>query len=98
MDKLGQGFTSANSLEKVDIGDSSSPRLTFVNKNLKSNSMEKMIGLLHEFADCFTWSYSEMSCLSRELVEHQLPFKPRFLAIQAKTMTISSGFMPNDQG
>ena len=33
-DKLGQGFTSADPLEKVDLGDGTIPRLTFVNKNL----------------------------------------------------------------
>ena len=33
MDKLGQGFTSADSLEKVDLGDGTIPRPTFVNKN-----------------------------------------------------------------
>ena len=34
MDKLGQGFMSADPLEKVDIGDGSIPRPTFVNANL----------------------------------------------------------------
>ena len=33
-DKLGQGFMSADPLEKVDIGDGSIPRPTFVNANL----------------------------------------------------------------
>ena len=32
MDKLGQGFTSADPLEEVDIGDRSVPRPMFVNK------------------------------------------------------------------
>ena len=35
MDKLGQGFTSADPLEKIDIGDGSVPKPTFINKNLK---------------------------------------------------------------
>ena len=34
MDKLGQGFTSADPLEKVDLGDGTISRPTFVNKNL----------------------------------------------------------------
>jgi hypothetical protein len=34
LSKLRQGFTSANPLEEVDIGDGIVPRLTFVNKNL----------------------------------------------------------------
>jgi hypothetical protein len=32
--KLGQGFTSADPLEEVDIGDDTVPRPTFVNTNL----------------------------------------------------------------
>jgi hypothetical protein len=32
--KLGQGFLSVDPLEEVDIGDSSVPRPTFVNKIL----------------------------------------------------------------
>ena len=36
MDKLGQGFTSANPLEKIDLGDGTIPRPTFVNKNLSA--------------------------------------------------------------
>lgn len=39
MDTLGQRFTSANPSEKVDIGDGNTPRPTFVNKNLKFDSM-----------------------------------------------------------
>ena len=36
LDKLGQGFTSADLLEKVDIGDGTIPKPTFVNKNLST--------------------------------------------------------------
>ena len=46
MDKLGQGFTSADPLEEVDIGDGSVTRPTFVNKNLKADCKAKLIELL----------------------------------------------------
>ena len=36
LDKLGQGFTSADLLQKVDIGDGTISRLTFINKNLSA--------------------------------------------------------------
>ena len=32
LDKLGQGFTSADPLEKVDIGDGTIPRPTFLKR------------------------------------------------------------------
>ena len=46
MDKLGQGFTSVDSLEKVDIGDGSIPRPTFVNANLSDDCKADLIKLL----------------------------------------------------
>ena len=46
LDKLGQGFTSVNPLEKVDIGDGSVPRPTFINQNLKVDYKVKLIELL----------------------------------------------------
>jgi len=69
LDKLGQGFTSADPLEEVDIGDGPTPRPTFVNKNLQADYKAKLIELLKEYVDCFAWSYSEMPCLSRKLAE-----------------------------
>ena len=36
LDKLGQGFTSADLLQKVDIGDGTISRPTFINKNLSA--------------------------------------------------------------
>src|SRR4051812_6145208 len=78
MDKLGQGFTSADPLEEVDIGDGSIPRPTFGNKNLRADCKTKLIELLKEYVCCFAWEYHEMPGLSRDLVEHQLPIKSGF--------------------
>jgi len=78
MDKLGQGFTSVDPLEKIDIGDGSFPRPTFINKNLKADYKLKLIELLKQYVDIFAWEYHEMPGLSRELVEHRLPIKSGF--------------------
>jgi hypothetical protein len=76
--KLGCGFTSADPLEEVDIGDGSVPRPMFVNKNLDPAFKAELIKLLKEYVDCFAWNYHKMSGLSRELVEHRLPIKSGF--------------------
>jgi hypothetical protein len=34
VEKLGQGFSSADPLEEIDIGDGITPEPTFVNKNV----------------------------------------------------------------
>ena len=69
LDKLGQGFTSVNPLEKVDIGDGSVPRPTFINQNLEVDYKVKLIELLKKkYVDYFSWNYTEMLGLSHELV------------------------------
>jgi hypothetical protein len=78
LDKQGQGFTSADPLEEIDIGNGKTPRPTFVNKTLETDPRNEMIGLLKEYSDCFAWNYTEMPGLSREIVEHRLPIKSCF--------------------
>ena len=46
LDKLGQGFTSVDPLEKVDTGDGSMPRPTFINQNLEVDYKVKLIEIL----------------------------------------------------
>jgi hypothetical protein len=43
IEKSGQGFTSADPLEEVDIGNSAVPRSTFVNKNVNADYKAKLI-------------------------------------------------------
>ena len=85
MDKLGQGFTLADPLEEIDIGDGSIPRPTFVNENLRADHKAKLIELLKEYVCCFAWEYPEMPGLSRELVEHRLPIKAGFRPFKLST-------------
>jgi hypothetical protein len=44
--KLGQGFTSADPLEEIDIGDGTIPRPIFVNKNLDPTFKLELIKIL----------------------------------------------------
>ena len=78
LDKLGEGFRSADPLEQVDIGDGSMPKPTFINQNLEANYKAEQIALLKEYVDYFAWNYTEMPGLRRELVEHRLPIKKGF--------------------
>jgi hypothetical protein len=73
LEKFGQGLTLVDPLEEVDIGDGIIPRPAFVSKNLDTDYKNKLIELFNECADCFAWNYQEMSGLSHDLVEHQLP-------------------------
>jgi hypothetical protein len=78
VEKLGQGFSSADPLDKLDIGNGITPRPTFVNKNMSLERKDTVIKLFRYYVDCFTWNYCEMPDLSQELVEHRLPIKSGF--------------------
>jgi hypothetical protein len=51
--KLGQGFSSADPLEEIDIGDGITPRGTFVNKNKSLEHKDAVMKLLRDYVDCF---------------------------------------------
>jgi hypothetical protein len=62
--KLEQGFSSADPLEEIDIGDGITPRPTLVNKNMTLEHKDAIIKLLRDYIDCFTWNYRKMPDLS----------------------------------
>jgi hypothetical protein len=70
VEKLGQGFSSADPLEEIDVGVRTTPRLTFINKNISLEHKDAIMKLLEDYVICFTWNYHEMPGLSRELIEH----------------------------
>jgi hypothetical protein len=54
VEKLGQGFSSTDPLEEIDIGDRITPRPIFVNKNMSLEHKDAIIKLLRNYIDCFT--------------------------------------------
>jgi len=58
--KLGHGFTSADILKEIDIGDGDRPRQTFISANLDPEYKQELKNLLREYKDCFAWEYYEM--------------------------------------
>ena len=59
--KLGHGFTPADKLEEVDIGDGDRPRTMYISFKLDLESKQELILLLKEFKDCFAWEYYALS-------------------------------------
>jgi hypothetical protein len=76
--KLGRGSSSMDDLDKVDIGDGVIPRPTNVKARLTPGQKDEMCELLKVYTSCFTWDYTKMPGLSRELIEHWLPIKAGF--------------------
>jgi len=73
--KLGQGFTSADLLEEIDIGYGDIPRSMFISANLDPKYKQELKSLLKEYKDCFAWEYYAMPSLDRSIMEYCLPIK-----------------------
>ena len=67
--KLGQGFTSADDLVEVDIGDGDRSRPTFISAKLDSKCKQQITDLLKEYKDCFAWDYTEIKAEITKLIE-----------------------------
>jgi len=63
-------------LEEVDLGDGSIKRPTYVSAKITMVFRNRIVELLKEYKDCFTWDYNEMSGLKREVVELKLHIHP----------------------
>jgi hypothetical protein len=64
VEKLGQGFSLADRLEEIYIGDGTTPRPTSVSKNISLEHKDAIIKLLKDYVNCFAWNYLEMPRLS----------------------------------
>ncbi|KAM1543624.1 hypothetical protein ACFX15_012763 [Malus domestica] len=64
-------------LEEINVGTPDDHRPLFISALLPHTMKVELHQLLHEFKDCFAWSYHEMPGLDRALVEHELRIKPR---------------------
>ena len=93
--KLGQGFTSADDLVEVDIGNGDKPRPTFIFVMLDSECKQKFTDLLREYKGCFTWDYTKMTGLDRSIVEHRLPIKSGFRPHQQPAHRCNPNILPD---
>ncbi|KAM2961651.1 hypothetical protein FF1_031203 [Malus domestica] len=63
-------------LEEINVGTADYPQPLFISALLPYTMKIELRQLLHEFKDCFAWSYHEMPGLDRTLVKHKLRIKP----------------------
>ena len=93
--KLGHGFTSADELEQIDLGDGSKPRPTYISARSDLEYKKQLIKLLREFKECFAWEYHEMPGLDRSIVEHRLPIKPGYKPHQQHPRRCKPAILPD---
>lgn len=68
-------MSSQDPLEEVDLGDGAVKRTTYISAKVQPDMKKKVVELHKEFKDCFSWDYSEIKGLSRDMVELKLPIQ-----------------------
>ena len=54
------------------MGTPDNPHPTFVNAHIKGKELKDFMYFLHEFLECFAWTYAEMPGLDPEIAVHKL--------------------------
>ena len=63
---------TASTLEEVNVGMTSDPRLLSIAKDLLPSHEEAMIALLKEYKDVFAWSHEDMKGLDPKFYNHKI--------------------------
>ena len=68
--------------EWVNLGTNDEKKEVKVGSSLNSSIKKEIIDIFKEYADIFAWSYQDMTGLSTEIVELQLPMRPECKSVQ----------------
>ena len=60
----------------VNLGTNDEKKEVKIGSSLDSSAKKEITTLFREYTNIFAWSYQDMSRLSTEIVEHQLPVRP----------------------
>ncbi|CAL2227975.1 unnamed protein product [Prunus armeniaca] len=77
-------------LLEINVGTEPEPQPFFIRQLLNPELAAEIIGLLHEYKDCFAWDYHEMLGLPRSLVEHELNIREGFRPFQQSSRRFST--------
>ena len=71
-------------LETINLGLEEEPTEVKIGALLRPDVKRRLIELLKEYVDIFSWSYQDMSGLDTDIGEHHLPLKPECHPIKKK--------------
>ena len=72
------------SLETINLGSEEDSKEVKIGALLHPDMKSRLIELLKEYMDIFSWSYKDMPCLDTDIVEHHFPLKPECPQIKQK--------------
>ncbi|KAF5932136.1 hypothetical protein HYC85_028307 [Camellia sinensis] len=67
----------ADEIIAFNVGTEKDPRLVQIRSTLCLKKRERLVTLLKDFKDIFTWSYEDMPGIDPEIVQHRIPLDPK---------------------
>lgn len=64
-------------LVEVNLSEGGEERMVKISKSLLEEEKRRLISLLREYKDFFTWKYEEMPGLNPKLVTHKMSVDPK---------------------
>lgn len=64
-------------LVEVNLSEGGEERMVKISKSLLEEENRRLISLLREYKDVFTWKYEEMPGLNPKLVTHKMSVDPK---------------------
>ena len=71
-------------MDTINLGTEEDKKEIKVGANLESSVKERLIQLLHDYVEIFSWSYKDMSGLDTDIVVHRLPTREDCLPVKQK--------------
>jgi len=68
----------------VNLGTGEEKKEVKTSTSVSANIRDKLVGLLQDYQDIFTWSYQDMPRLSLEIMQHKLPLNPECSPVKQK--------------
>lgn len=71
-------------MEVINLETEEEKKEAKVGASLQDFHKRKLIQLIHEYVDIFSWSYQDMSALDIDIVVHKIPLREECLHVKQK--------------
>ena len=73
-------------VETVNLGTEEDKKEVKIGANFEHSVKQRLIQMLHDYIEIFSWSYEDMSGLDSDIMVHLLPTKENFPLVKQKVL------------
>lgn len=81
-------------VEDVNLGTAKKPKFLKLSKSLSPEVKYKYVKLLSEFANVFSWDYSDLNVYNKDIIQHIIPIKPNQKPFHQQLRRINPKLLP----